>query len=44
MPRSDLFELLAKQDEQALDHFISNPDKEEKKRKTEPIENICAIS
>lgn len=44
MPRSDLFELLAKQDEQALDHFISKADKEEKKRKTEPIENICAIS
>lgn len=44
MPRSDLFELLAKQDEQALDHFIENPDAEEKKRRTEPIENICEIS
>ena len=43
MPRNDLFELLAKQDEQALDHYIGTPE-EEKKDKPEPIENICEIS
>ena len=43
MPRTDLFEMLAKQDEQVLDHYIS-PKEEEKKRKTEPIANISEIS
>ena len=44
-PRSDLFDLLAKQDEEALDRFIgTGRDNEEKKRKTEPIANICEIS
>ena len=40
-PRTDLFDLLSKQDDELLDSF--SPPREERKRRTEPIANITEI-
>lgn len=40
-PRSDLFDLLMRQDDEMLDNFV--PKREEKKRRTEPIANVTEI-